>query len=358
MTFIQHNRALLRPDQDAKIHNEIDWGTSTKPPNIALRQQLQSNPFFLTLLGLPLTRSQRADLDRNPQLKAQVMGQHLAVKIRPSRRDSSANPTRSNCAAVTGLTLQRTGQKPPNRSPNARNVGSIGISSPFSNPPDSTPGWFNRLWGSIRMHRVNMCLSLAGSMADIPAREVPLPIIPAIRVELDELSHKAAQLTAVEHNISRSQARLQRNACVHPLLTKESIRLDNNRRANLKRDIDKRAAKLLYTAGIAYGARVLALEDLSSLRTEGKKGQLAKIVTVMVKRQGPIVAKIRSWAAAIGQPLSIKLVDPHNTSKIHFVSGGSCLGKIHRTREIGICSVCGHQVGVHHNAALNIAQRA
>ncbi len=103
------------------------------------------------------------------------------------------------------------------------------------------------------MHRVNMCLSLAGSMADIPAREVPLPIIPAIRVELDELSHKAAQLTAVEHNISRSQARLQRNACVHPLLTKESIRLDNNRRANLKRDIDKRAAKLLYTAGIAYG---------------------------------------------------------------------------------------------------------
>ncbi len=102
----------------------------------------------------------------------------------------------------------------------------------------------------------------------------------------------------------------------------------------------------------------MALEDLSSLQTEGKKGQLAKIVTVMVKRQGPIVAKIRSWAAAIGQPLSIKSVDPHNTSKIHFVSGGSCLGKIHRTREIGICSVCGHQVGVHHNAALNIAQRA
>ena len=104
-----------------------------------------------------------------------------------------------------------------------------------------------------------------------PAREVPLPIIPAIRVELDELSHKAAQLTAVEHNISRSQARLQRNACVHPLLTKESIRLDNNRRANLKRDIDKRAAKLLYTAGIAYGARVLALEDLSSLQNGGEK---------------------------------------------------------------------------------------
>ena len=31
VTFIQHNRALLRPDQDAKIHNEIDWGTSTSP---------------------------------------------------------------------------------------------------------------------------------------------------------------------------------------------------------------------------------------------------------------------------------------------------------------------------------------
>ena len=36
-------------------------------------------------MGLPLTRSQRADFDRNPQLKAQVMGQHLAVKIRPSQ---------------------------------------------------------------------------------------------------------------------------------------------------------------------------------------------------------------------------------------------------------------------------------
>ena len=55
-------------------------------------------------------------------------------------------------------------------------------------------------------------------MAQISAREVPLPIIPAIRVKLDELSHKAAQLTAVEHNISRSQARLQWNVCVYFLL--------------------------------------------------------------------------------------------------------------------------------------------
>ena len=65
---MQNNQDLLSPTQQAKIVDEINWGTSTKPQQIQLRDQLQDHPFFNALLGRHVSRT-RPTLEPEPGIK-------------------------------------------------------------------------------------------------------------------------------------------------------------------------------------------------------------------------------------------------------------------------------------------------
>lgn len=359
--FVQNNQDLLSPTQQAKIVDEIDWGTSTKPQQIQLRDRLQDHPFFNALLGRHLSRTQTQRLNQNPVLKDRVKGSHLAVMVRVSK--GVQERIRRGAQVHQVLVL-------PSKGPakNAQVVvqiqgveEQINLAPRFAIEPPKLLTQRPAVISEDANQLGNFTLEFAA--IDNPPNlgnphEIPIEWGPAFLNDLARFNQWNAKLKGLDAENAHLQAKLARGNITSPLRIKEQIRLKHNRRAGIKQEVDHWAARMGYSAVVSTQAPILAMEDLASLGTRGKRGALAKIVNYMVKRQTPIVAKIQAWARAAQYPLEIKLVDPKNSSKNHFVSDGICSGKITRNGDVGTCSVCQQTAMAHHNAACNIAVRA
>ena len=135
------------------------------------------------------------------------------------------------------------------------------------------------------------------------------------------------------------------------------LRLLHRRRQNLKREAEMLIAQEIYTQIQYFSPKIVAYEDLRGLSTQGKKGNLAKIVNYMYKRSDALATRINSWYSVQSQQPSLVAVNPRNTSKIHFNCGGVIKRTIQKW-DRAPCNRCGQIVNTQLNAPLNIAEKA
>jgi hypothetical protein len=354
--FLQANGSLLSSQHQAQVLDEISWGTSTKPQNVALRQQLQQDPFFLLLLGVPnsqLSRAQRQQLTQNPGLTAQVQQSRLTMRVMVPKSVRSRIQRGARVQQVMVL---------PSTKP-SKNFQLIlqmeGPTACFDVVPKRVPHLPPRPFGiaPVKMGCDTNALSaspLEFAGLDNRNHRIALRLPPRVKAQIHRFCRWNGNLKRVEDEIGKLQGNITRfpqsPSC---LRWKEQIRLLHQRRAGIKQQVDQHAAWVLFEVYTIYRPAVLGLENLATLRTNGKRGALAKIVNYMVKRQAPIVSQVETWLRACGQQGKLELVDPRHTSDRHF----GCGSKVVRQGDRGFCQRCGARMKIHHNAALNIAAR-
>jgi len=355
--FLQANRNILSPQFDSNIIDEISWGTSTKPQAMAIRSYLQSDPFFLTLLGIPrsqLSASQRNQLTQNPDLYTRV--KQSSITMRVSVPKSVWNRIQRGAQVKQLMVLPPT--KP---SKNFQIVLQLsGQSSCFEIAPkrlDRLPPCPLRIPPFKIGVDTNALSKMPFEFAGLSQgnHEVKLHLPPRVQAHIHRFCRWNTNLKTLETKIGKLQGSIVRSPSSPTILRKkEEIRLLHQRREGIKRQIDQHAAWVLFEVYQIYRPVVMGLENLATLNTRGKRGELAKIVNYMVKRQSPILNQVQTWLRSSGQSGKLDLVDPRHTSDRHF----GCGGKMSRNGIFGTCQRCRIQTNIHHNAALNIAARA
>jgi len=357
--FLHMEGEYLSEDHRERVVDEVGWGTSRKPRQVAVRRRLQSNPFvkyFFEGRLAALTSAQKREVKRSPSDYLWMRKHNPAVEFRMPKKVKEALERGAEPEQIVLL--------PPNNA-SKKVVMCLVLKGPpraFRKTPECTPSQAHREAAQVDSVGVDLNelsrQALQFGALDADGNEVEaFPPLGALR-RLTQIERWAVKLKHLDDHLATCQKRYA-NLPNGSKRTRVGLEIHNlhARKAGIKRAVDVQASLAMYEVAATYRPATFGIENLSSLSTRGKGGKLAKAVTWMVKRWKPIAKRLRGWIDSANLPTKIVAVNPRNTSRMHHGCGGALVRDPNHYHEVE-CHSCGSVVNTHQNSALNIAELA